>query len=282
MTLLRQRMVEDLQVRNYSRETGRVYVNAVAAFARHFGKSPELLGPEDIRAYQVHLVREKRATWSSLNITVCALRFLYGTTLGKDWAIDHIPYARKESVLPAVPSQAEVKRMLERVQALDELALLMVAYSGGLRVAEIANLRVHDIDSQRMIIHVRRGKGHKDRLVALSPLLLVILREHWRERRPPDLLFPGADDDKPIAVETIRRICKRAAQQAGITKRITPHTLRHAFATHHLEAGTDLRTLQALLGHSELTTTSRYLRVTTDRIRGTKTPLDLLDDLGEA
>ena len=279
MTSLRQRMLEDLQVRNYTPETRRVYVNAVAAFARHFGKPPDLLGPEEVRSYQVHLVKEKKASWSSLNVAVCALRFLYGTTLGRRWAVQHIPYAKKESPLPDVPSQYEVKALLEHVEGLQELAMLMLAYSGGLRVSEIARLGVGDIDSQRMLIHVRLGKGKKDRFVALSPLLLTILREYWRERCPRQLLFPGQDGKRPIAVETIRRICKRAARVAGITKKVTPHTLRHAFATHHLEAGTDLRTLQVLMGHADLTTTSRYLYVSTDKIRATKTPLDLLDDL---
>ena len=278
MTNLRQRMLEDLQIRNYTRGTQRVYVNAVAAFARHFGKSPVLLGPENVRSYQVHLV-QKKASWSSLNVAVCALRFLYGTTLGKTWPVQHIPYARKESRLPTIPSQAEVKTLLEQVTRLRDLAILMVAYSGGLRAAEIANLAAHDIDSQRMLIHVRKGKGNKDRIVALSPLLLATLREYWFRERPKETLFPGQSHDRPITPRTIRRICKRAAHVAGIDKRVTPHTLRHAFATHHLEAGTDLRTLQLLLGHSDLTTTSRYLHVSTDKIRATKTPLDLLDDI---
>ena len=279
MTLLRQRMLEELQIRNYTPETRRVYINAVAAFARHFGKSPDLLGRQEVRSYQVHLVKEKKSSWSSLNVAVCALRFFYGTTLGKGWAIRHIPYAKKESPLPDVPSQGEVKELLEHVESLKSLAMLMVAYSGGLRVSEIANLTVSDIDSKRMVIHVRLGKGKKDRFVALSPLLLTILREYWREEHPRTLLFPGQHGKQPITVETIRRICKRSVRAAGIKRKVTPHTLRHAFATHHLEAGTDLRTLQVLLGHSDLTTTSRYLHVSTDKIRATKTPLDLLDDI---
>jgi integrase/recombinase XerD len=279
MTVLRQRMLEDLRIRNYTPETRRVYINAVAAFARHHGKSPDLLGPEEVRAYQVHLAQEKNASWSTLNIAVCALRFFYGTTLGRGWAVQHIPYARRESPLPQVPSQAEVKTLLESVTNFRDLALLMTAYSAGLRVAEIANLAVHDIDSHRMVIHVRRGKGNKDRFVGLSPILLAVLREHAVEERPRDVLFPGQNRRQPLTTSAIRRICKRATEDAGIEKRVSPHTLRHAFATHHLEAGTDLRTLQVLMGHSNLTTTSRYLYVSTDRIRATKTPLDLLEDL---
>ena len=279
MVTLRQRMLEDLHVRNYTPETRRVYINAVAAFARYHRKPPDLLGPADIRSYQVHLVTEKGVSWSSLNVAVSALRFLYRTTLDKRWAIQHIPYARKESPLPNVPSQSEVKALLAQVTNRKALALLMVAYSGGLRVAEITKLTVRDIDSQRMVIHVRRGKGNRDRFVALSPRLLITLRTYWVEAHPKEILFPGVDRDRPIAVETIRRICKRAARAAGIDKKITPHTLRHAFATHHLEAGTDLRTLQVLLGHSQLSTTSRYLHISTERICATKTPLDLLDDI---
>jgi site-specific recombinase XerD len=209
---------------------------------------------------------------------VSALRFFYRTTLGKRWAILHIPYARKESPLPDVPSQSEVRALLAQVTTRKALALLMVAYSGGLRVAEIAKLTVRDINSQRMVIHVRRGKGNRDRFVTLSPRLLTTLRTYWVEEHPKEILFPGEDRDRPIAVETIRRTCKRAARAAGIDKKITPHTLRHAFATHHLEAGTDIRTLQVLLGHSQLSTTSRYLHISTERICATKTPLDLLDD----
>lgn len=281
MTVLRQRMIEDLRVRNYAPKTVKRYVECVAAFAKHFRKSPHLLGQEQVRSFQVYLVEEKKASWTVLNQTVCALRFLYRTTLGKDWAITHIPYAKAEKPLPTVLSQAEAKHLFSRIENMKHLAMLLTAYSGGLRVSEVATLQVGDIDSDRMIIHVRRGKGRKGRIVPLSPLLLCILREHCRIDRPTKFLFVGQDRKRPIATETIAAVCRKAAQAAGITKRVTPHTLRHSFATHHLEAGTDLRTLQMMMGHSSLRTTSRYLHVSTEKFHAARTPLELLDDLDD-
>lgn len=279
MTILRQRMLEDLRVRNYSPETEKAYIDRVAKFAQHFHKSPELLGPKEVRSYQVHLVTEKKCSWTMLNQTVCALRFLYGTTLGKDWVIRHIPYAKAEKKLPVVLSQQEVLRLLETVQNFKHLSMLLAGYSGGLRVSEIANLRVSDIDSDRMIIHVKQGKGRKDRIVPLSPVLLATLRTYWLEARPLKLLFPGRDAKRPISTTTIRATLRKAVIAAGIKKPVNMHSLRHAFATHHLEAGTDLRTLQLVMGHTSLKTTSRYLHVSTEKLRSTRTPLELLADL---
>jgi site-specific recombinase XerD len=272
-------MHEDLRVRNYAPRTQELYLDRVAKYAMHFGRSPDHLGPEDVRAYQVYLVQEKKASWTVLNQSVCALRFFYHVTLGKDWAISHIPYAKAEKPLPVVLSAAEVSRLLESVGNFKHLAILATAYSAGLRVAEIAGLEVRDIDSERMIIHVRSGKGRKDRIVPLSPVLLHVLREHWKIDRPQRHLFPGQDPLRPITTTTIAKICSNAARKAGLTKRVTPHTLRHTFATHHLEAGTDLRTVQLMMGHTSLKTTSRYLHVSTDKIRATKTPLEMLDGL---
>ncbi len=282
MSVLRQRMLEDLRVRNYSAETQKAYVDRVAKFAQHFHKSPELLGPKDVRTYQVHLVDEKKCSWTMLNQTVCALRFLYVITLGKDWAIRHIPYAKAEKKLPVVLSQGEVLRLLESVQNFKHLAILLVGYSGGLRISEVAGLQVTDIDSDRMIIHVRQGKGRKDRIVPLSPVLLPILRAYWRDAHPKRLLFPGKDLKQPISGTSIRKALRKAVLAAGIKKSVTMHTLRHTFATHHLEAGTDLRTLQLLMGHSSLKTTSLYLHISTEKLRSTKTPLDLLTDIDDA
>jgi site-specific recombinase XerD len=237
-----------------------------------------------VRAYQVHLVVEKKCSWTMLNQTVCALRFLYLTTLGRDWPIRHIPYARAEKKLPVVLSQREVLMLLEAVHNFKHLAIVLAGYSAGLRISEIANLQVKDIDSDRMVIHVRRGKGRKDRIVPLSPVLLGILRDYWQNwqaTRPKRLLFPGKDAGRPISTTSIRAILRKATRAAGITKPVTMHTLRHTFATHHLEAGTDLRTLQLVMGHTSLKTTSRYLHVSTDKIRATKTPLDLLPDLAD-
>ena len=276
MTLLRQRMLEDLRVRNYSPRTCECYVDRVAKFAQHFHKSPDLLGPEEVRSYQVHLVDEKKCSWTILNQTVCALRFLYVTTLGRDWAIRHIPYAKAPRKLPVVLSQGEVLRILESVSNFKHLSILLAGYTGGLRISEIASLRVADIDSERMITHVRLGKGGKDRIVPLSPVLLATLRTYWREACPAKLLFPGKDDDRPISTSSIRNILRKAVVAAGIKKPVTMHTMRHTFATHHLEAGTDLRVLQMVMGHGSLRTTSRYLHVSTEKLRSTKTPLELL------
>lgn len=273
---LRQRMLEDLRVRNYSPATQAKYIDCVAKFARHFGKSPAQLGPEQIRTFQVHLVTEKKCSWTVLNQTVCALRFLYGTTLKRDWVIRHIPYAKVEKKLPVVLGQQEVSRLFESVANIKHLSLLMVAYSGGLRISEIANLHVGDIDSERMMIHVRKGKGRKDRSVPLSPIVLEMLRQYWLIEKPRRHLFPGMRDGRPLSISAIHQVCSKAAAVARIRKRVSMHTLRHSFATHHLEAGTDLRTLQMLMGHRSLQTTSRYLYVSTDKLRAAKTPFELL------
>lgn len=276
---LRQRMLEDLRVRNYSPRTQKTYIDAVAKFAQHFGKPPDQLGPEHVRTYQLHLVNEQSASWTRLNQTVCALRFFYHKTLGKDWALRHVPYAKSEKKLPIVLSQTEVNRLFDTMANVKHLSLLLLAYSAGLRVSEIANLRITDIDSERMVILVRQGKGRKDRIVPLSPILLSILRQYWLNDHPRDLLFPGQAPGRPITVSSIQKVCKRAAQAAGIKKPLSMHTLRHSFATHHLEAGTDLRTLQMLMGHSSLKTTSRYLHISTEKLRSAKTPLDLIQGL---
>ena len=281
ITELRQRMLEDLRVRNYSPETAKVYIDRVAKFAQHFGKSPDQLGPKHVRSYQVHLVDEKKCSWAVLNQTVCALRFLYLVTLDKDWPIRHIPYAKGEKRLPVVLGQGEARRLLEAVDNMKHLAMLLLAYSGGLRVSEIARLEVKDIDSDRMIIHVRLGKGRKDRIVPLSPVLLTIARQHWLIERPQKFLFPGQDPKRPISRMTVAKVVRKVARAAGIKKKVTTHTLRHSFATHHLEAGTDLRTLQLLMGHTSLHTTSRYLHVSTEKLRAAKTPLELLDNFDE-
>ena len=280
MTELRQRMIDDLRVRNYSPRTEKTYVDAVAAFARHFGKSPDQLGAEDVRTYQVHLVKECGASWTRLNQTVCALRFFYCKTLGKDWTLRHIPYAKSEKRLPVVLSQPEVSQLFDAVSNIKHLSMLLVAYSGGLRISEIAHLRVADIDSQRMVILVRQGKGRKDRIVPLSPSVLDMLRQYWLIEHPRDYLFPGNDPRQPLTASSIQKVCHKVVMAAGVKKRVSMHTLRHTFATHHLEAGTDLRTLQMLMGHTSLKTTSRYLHISTDQLRSAKSPLDLLINFG--
>lgn len=270
-------MLEDLRIRNLSKGTQANYVCQVARFARYFGRSPDELGPEHIRAWQVHLV-QRGVAWSTLNQAVCALRFLYGTTLGKDWTIRHIPYAKGEKKLPVVLSTAEVRRFLAHVTDPKYRAIFLVAYSGGLRVSEVIHLRLEDIDSERMVINIRGGKGKKDRFVPLSPILLDHLRAYWRTSRPKPFLFPGADPRRPISRNSVAIMCRRTARRAGLGKRITPHTLRHCFATHHLDAGVDVRSVQMLLGHRSLQTTSRYLHISTKKLQDMPTPLDRLPE----
>ncbi|PYV31628.1 MAG: integrase [Acidobacteria bacterium] len=280
MTPLRQRMIEDMGVRNLAEGTQKVYVDRVAQFAKHFGKSPELLGPEDIRSYQVYLVQQKKVSWSVLNLSVCALRFLYRITLGKDWTVQHIPYPRKERKLPVILSPAEVVQFFQAVTNLIHRVIVMTAYATGLRISEVISLQVSDIDSKRMIIHVRLGKGHKDRYVMLSPKLLVILRMYWKVVRPSsNWLFPGDKPGEHITKGSVQRACRNARLICGLNKQVTVRALRHAFATHLLEDGTDIRTIQMLLGHRSLETTQIYTHVSTQTVCATSSPLDRLPDL---
>jgi integrase/recombinase XerD len=276
MTPLRQRMMDDLGLRNYSDRTIKAYLRCVSNFARHFGKSPDELGPAHIREYQLYLVKQKQCSWAVFNQTVCALRFFYNTTLGCKEMIEEIPYPRFEKRLPVVLSQTEVAALLQATRNLKHRALLTTIYATGLRVSEVTNLVVSDIDSSRMIIQVRQGKWRKDRFVMLSPNLLTLLREYWKAYHPGHWLFPGQDPSRPIDNATAYRVCQRAAEAAKLSKSISPHTLRHSFATHLLEAGTDLRTIQLLLGHRNLKTTAVYLHVSTLALRSTTSPLDLL------
>lgn len=278
MTALRQRMIEDMRIRNLARNTQKEYVRSVAAFAKHFGKSPDRLTPEDIRTYQLYLLDEKGLSPSSLNTAVCALRFFYHVTLGVDWDIQTIPYARKPKKLPVVLSRDEVAQLLGVVRDLKHRTVLMTAYAAGLRVSEVTRLRIRDIDSQRMCIRVVQGKGQKDRYVMLSKKLLVHLRRYWRDYRPQPWLFFDRRRRGPLPTSTVQAVCKRARIGAGIQKPVTPHTLRHCFATHLLEAGTDLRTIQILMGHRSLSTTAIYLRVAIPNIQDTRSPFDLLPD----
>ena len=276
MSALRHRMREDMKIRNLAPATQDRYIEHVAAFARHFGKSPDQLGPDEIRRYQLYLLNEKHVSSSTLNITVCALRFLYRITLRRSWDIERIPLARRERKLPEVLSPAEVAQFFQAIASRKHRTLLMTAYAGGLRVSEVARLRVSDIDSQRMTIRVEQGKGRKDRYVMLSPQLLPLLRDYWKVDRARPWLFPGRTPDRPIKAETVRRVCKQAWRASGLRKRVTPHTLRHCFATHLLEAGTDLRTLQVLMGHRSFATTARYTHIAVSNMQRTRSPLDSL------
>jgi site-specific recombinase XerD len=266
MTPLRQRFIDDLRLRNKSPRTIETYVLRVALFARHFGRSPELLGPEEVRAYQQHLLA-RQVSWSMFNQSVCALRFLYQVTLGRPDLIRHLPFAKRPRTLPVVLSPEEVVRLLDAGLPGRERTLLDVAYSTGLRLKELLGLQVRDIDSGRMVLHIRHGKGQKQRFVPLSPRLLAALRAYWREYRPATWLFPGVQPGLPLTDGAVQRLCRRTAQRAGLTKHVTPHTLRHSFATHLLEAGVDLLSVQALLGHSHFNTTAKYLHVSMRRLQ---------------
>jgi site-specific recombinase XerD len=278
MTALRQRMIEDMRIRNLARNTQKQYVLNVAAFAKHFGKSPDRLTPEDIRTYQLYLLDEKKLSPSSLNSVVCALRFFYQVTLGVDWDIQTIPYARKPKKLPVVLSREEVSQLFVAARDLKHRTVLMTTYAAGLRVSEVTRLQIRDIDSQRMCIRVVQGKGQKDRYVMLSKKLLVHLRHYWQAYHPRPWLFPDRCQRGPLPISTVQAVCKQARIDAGIQKPVTPHTLRHCFATHLLEAKTDLRTIQILMGHRSLSTTALYLRVAIPNIQDTCSPLDLLPD----
>jgi integrase/recombinase XerD len=275
MSPLRRRMIEDMTVRNLSPATQRSYVHAVLRFARFFDCSPERLGLEDVRTFQVHLVAGG-ISWPALNQTVCALRFLYGVTLKQGELPERIPYARTPRKLPVVLSADEVVRFLEAVPSLKTRAALTTAYAAGLRASEAASIKIADIDSSRMVIRVEQGKGGRDRYVMLSPQLLGILRSYWRLARPAHWLFPGRDREHPINPTVLHAGCRSACAACGLSKRVTVHTLRHSFATHLLENGTDVRIIQALLGHRSLDTTARYTQVATSTIRGTPSPLDRL------
>ena len=272
---LRRRMTEDMMVRNLSPATQRSYISAVSKFSRFFGRSPDKLTLEDVRTFQVHLVA-KGMSWPGLNQVVCALRFFYGVTLRRDEIPERIPYARQPRKLPEVLSAGEVVRFLEAVPSLRTRVALTTAYAAGLRASEAVSLKVANIDSGRMVIRVQQGKGGKDRYVMLSAQLLGILRTYWRLARPKDWLFPGRDPANPIEVNVLHAACRSACTASGLTKRVTVHTLRHSFATHLLESGTDIRIIQVLLGHSNLSSTARYTHVSSGLIRQTDSPLDRL------
>jgi site-specific recombinase XerD len=278
MTHLRQRMIEDMQIHNLSPNTQKRYLDHVAAFAKHFKKSPQYLGLEDIRAYQLHLVQKGLST-SSINIAVCALRFLYRITLRRNWVVDRVILARRERILPVVLSADEVVKFFQAIDSIKYRAILMTAYAGGLRISEVLRLKFSDIDRNRMTIRIEQGKGQKDRYVMLSPKLLTILDTYYKNERPAIWLFPGQDHNQPLSPNTVRLVCRWAYLAAGLKKRVTPHTLRHSFATHLLEAGVDLRTIQVLLGHKSLASTARYTHIAIPNIQKTSSPLDSLPNL---
>ena len=271
-------LIEDMQVRNLSSSTRDTYLLQVSLFARHFRKSPALLGPEELRSYQVYLTNDKKLSPSSIHIAVAALRFLYKITLKKQWSFEEaLPAPKMPDRLPSVLSRDEVRHFLGCVESLKHRAILTICYAAGLRISEAVHLKTGDIDSQRMVIRVAQGKGHKDRYVMLSPKLLNTLRDYWRIVRPKQWLFPGYLD-QPITRHAVGVACRAAQRRSGLSKPITPHSLRHAFAVHLLEAGTDVRTIQLLLGHRGLATTAKYLRIAASKVCAATSPLDLPAD----
>jgi len=271
-------MLEELQRRNYSAITTRNYLRVVTEFAKYFGKPPDRLGLNELRTYQAYLLRERKLTPGSVVNQVAALRFFFVKTLKRYQFRDFLPYPQDRRRLPTVLSREEVSHLINAAGNLFRRTLLMTLYGTGMRRAELAHLKVSDIDSQRMIIRVVAGKGGKDRDLPLSPALLETLREYWRWRKPKLYLFPtrtlGRRLDQPISDKTVWIACSEAARRAGISKRVTPHTLRHSWATHLLEAGTDLRTIQVLLGHGDLETTAQYLHLSQRHLQTVVNPLD--------
>jgi site-specific recombinase XerD len=273
-------MLEELQRRNYSDRTAHGYVRAVAAFAAHFGKPPDKLGPDDLRSYQAYLLQERKLAVGTVIARVAALRFFFVRTLKRHEFRQDLPYPKKQRRLPTVLSLEEVARLIDAAGNLLQRTLLMILYGTGMRRAEVSRLKVSHVDSQRMILRVERGKGGHDRDLPLSPALLETLRQYWRWKKPRIYLFPSSDGhrgkDQPMSDKTVWYACTEAARHAGIAKRVTPHTLRHSWATHLLEAGTDLRTIQVLLGHGDLETTAKYLHLSQRHLHAVANPLDQL------
>lgn len=280
MTHLRKKMLEELQRRNYSQQTTQAYIRTVEEFARYFHRSPDQLGPEHIREFQAHLFSERDLAAKSVAQRTAALRFLFVKTLRRHYMLEHIPFPKIPLRLPTVLSQEEVTCIIDAAPNLLYRTILMTLYSTGMRRAEVAQLKICDIDKERMLVHIRAGKGRRDRDVPLSPKLLDALREYWRWMRPVTYVFPGVVDghrvDAPVSDKVVWHACRVAAQRAGITKRVHPHTLRHSYATHLLEAGADLPSLQKLLGHADIRDTVIYLHLSRKHLGAVANPLDEL------
>jgi integrase/recombinase XerD len=277
VTPLRKRMMEELQLRNLSAITKEKYVSAVERFARYFHQSPERLGPEQVRDYLLHLMNDKQANTNTVLFNRAALRFVYVSTLKQKWFDDEIARPKRRPTLPPTLSVEQVTRILDHTRNLQHWTILATFYATALRCNELRHLRVADLDSQRMVIHVREGKGGVAREIALSPVLLEHLRVYFRWRRPTDWLFPSKmRHNEPLDDGSIRHLCRNAGKRAGIERPVFPHLFRHACATHMLDAGADLRTIQVLLGHADIRTTARYLNVSLQRLQAVRSPFDAL------
>jgi integrase/recombinase XerD len=277
MTPLRSRMLGELQLRNLSEQTAHTYVASVERYAQYFGKSPEKLGPEHVRKYLLHMIEHNKAATNTILVNRAALRFLYVSTLKRKWFDEEIPHPKRLHTLPGILSGDEVTSMLNGTHNIKHWTILATFYATGLRCSELRHLKVEDIDSQRMVIHVRNGKGRIPRDIALSPVLLERLRIYFRQYRPKDWLFPTKPhSDSLMEDRSFRYVCRAAAKRVGIKRRVHPHLLRHACATHMLDAGADLRTIQVLLGHANIATTARYLHVSIQRLQAVRSPFDAL------
>ena len=271
------RLAEDLMIRNMADATIDAYTYHVRRLADFIKKPLDRATPEDVRTFQLHLIQDKNLAYSTFNQAVCALRFYYRHTEPMPWPVTMVPFGKRPKTLPVVLSRNEIEKLFQCTTNLKQQTFMMTLYSGGLRFSEAACLKVADIDSQRMMIHVACGKGKKDRFVPLSPRLLEQLRAYWIKYRPTgSLLFPGQTPEKPYADTSIRKAIKAAAVKAGIKKRVYPHVLRHSYATGLLEAGVDLLTISRLLGHSSFATTMRYLHCRREHLHSTPSPLDWL------
>lgn len=275
MGKLRDQMQSDLQLRGLSPKTQKIYLSQVRSFALYFKKSPEQLGENEVKEYLLYILKERKVSDSTYRQSYGALKFLYQITLKRSWVVEKIPYPKTKKKLPVVLDRTEVEALFSVTRNLKHRAILMITYSSGLRLSETAHLKVSDIDSKRMMIRIRNGKGGKDRYSILSNVALAALRQHWRKYRPKEWLFPGVRSDKPISDRSIQKIFEKAKNLAGITKSATVHTLRHSFATHLLEAGTDLHHIQLLLGHRSPKTTTVYLHVSRTDLAKIASPLDL-------
>ena len=271
-------MIQDMTLRNLSPNTQERYLHHAAALAKFHKRSPEEMTCEDVRSYLLYLCEQKKLNPNTRRQAISAFRFLFWTTLARNWTMGHLPLPRIQRKLPVVMSKDEVIKFFQGVVEFKYRVLLMAAYSAGLRISEATALCLTDIDSQKMVIHVRRQtKGGKDRYVMLSERLLEMLRIYWKKAKPKLWLFPDSTGERPVSVTKVQRKCRDARLRCGIEKQVTPHSLRHSFATHLLEAGTDLRTIQILLGHAQLTTTAIYTHVATEKLASISSPLDDLD-----
>ena len=276
MSELRKRMIRDMQSRNFSPGTQRAYLRAVADLADYYHRSPDRISTEEIQDYIVYLFSERKLAVGSCHGIITGLRFFYTVTLKQDRASVPIPQIKRETHLPEILSPEQLEKLFAVLRNLKHRVLLMTAYSAGLRVSELVHLKVTDIHSDRMMIRVEQGKGKKDRYTLLSKRLLGELRAYWKIKRPTVWLFPGIKRNKPLCARMAQKVYAQAVAKAGITRKGGFHTLRHCFATHLLEAGEDIRTIQLLMGHSSILTTVRYLQVTSKTLQGTQSPLDLL------